>query len=76
VLSPRSVRTFYEILAAPERLPSGNRFVLSYGGANDYGFNSVVVEGNRARNVVIVLTNADGNRAERLAGRIAPLVGS
>jgi CubicO group peptidase (beta-lactamase class C family) len=76
VLSPRSVRTFYEILAAPERLPSGNRFVLSYGGANDYGFNSVVVEGNRARNVVIVLTNADGNRAERLAERIAPLVGA
>jgi hypothetical protein len=34
----------------------------------------VVVEGNRARNLVVVLTNADKNRAERLANRIAPLV--
>ena len=74
VLGPRAVRTFYEILAAPERLPRGSRFVLGYGGANDYGFNSVVVEGNRARDLVIVLTNAGENRAERLANRIAPLV--
>jgi hypothetical protein len=33
-----------------------------------------VVEGDRARRVVVVLTNADRNRAERLANRIAPLV--
>jgi CubicO group peptidase (beta-lactamase class C family) len=74
VLDRKTVRTFYEILAEPERMPRGNRFVLGYGGANDYGFNSVVVEGNRARDAVIVLTNADKNRAERLADRIAPLV--
>lgn len=74
VLNQRTVRTFYEILAEPERLPRGNRFVLGYGGANDYGFNSAVVEGNRARDAVIVLTNADENRAERLADRIARLV--
>jgi CubicO group peptidase (beta-lactamase class C family) len=74
VLERDTVRVFYEILYEPERLPSGNRFAISYGGANDYGFNSVVVEGNQARNVVVVLTNAGKNRAERLAGRIAPLV--
>ena len=74
VLDRDSVRTLYEILYEPERLPKGNGFVIGYGGANDYGFNSVVVEGNRARRVVVVLTNADGNRAERLANRIAPLV--
>jgi CubicO group peptidase (beta-lactamase class C family) len=74
VLDQRTVRTFYEILAQPERLPRGNRFVLGYGGANDYGFNSVVVEGNRARHAVVVLTNAGSNRADRLAGRVAPLV--
>jgi CubicO group peptidase (beta-lactamase class C family) len=69
-----TVRTFYEILAQPERLPRGNRFVLGYSGANDYGFNSVVVEGNRARGAVVVLTNADENRAEALADRLAPIV--
>jgi CubicO group peptidase (beta-lactamase class C family) len=74
VLSPKTVRSFYEILAAPERLPPGNGFVIAYAGANDYGFNSAVVEGDRARRVVIALTNADRNRAERLADRIAPLV--
>ena len=74
VLGRRTVRTFYEILAQPERLPPGNGFVLGYAGANDYGFNSVVVEGDRARDTVIVLTNADDNRAERLARRIEPLV--
>jgi CubicO group peptidase (beta-lactamase class C family) len=74
VLERPTVRTFYEILAQPDRLPPGNDFVLGYGGANDYGFNSVVVEGSRARNLVVVLTNADRNRAERLAIRIAPLV--
>jgi CubicO group peptidase (beta-lactamase class C family) len=74
VLDRTTVRTYYEILAQPERLPRGNRFVLGYGGANDYGFNSVVVEGNRARDAVVVLTNADKNRAETLADRIAPLV--
>jgi CubicO group peptidase (beta-lactamase class C family) len=74
VLERRSVRTFYEILAQPDRLPQGHDFVLAYSGANDYGFNSVVVEGNRARDAVIVLTNADRNRAERLASRIEPLV--
>jgi CubicO group peptidase (beta-lactamase class C family) len=74
VLDRKTVRTFYEILAQPERLPRGNRFVLGYGGANDYGFNSVVVEGERARDSVIVLTNVDENRAERLADRIAPHV--
>jgi CubicO group peptidase (beta-lactamase class C family) len=74
VLDRTTVRTFYEILAQPERLPRGNRFVLGYGGANDYGFNSVVIEGNRARDAVVVLTNADKNRAETLADRIAPLV--
>jgi CubicO group peptidase (beta-lactamase class C family) len=74
VLDRTTVRTFYEILAQPDRLPRGNRFVLGYGGANDYGFNSVVVEGNRARDAVVVLTNADKNRAEALADRIAPLV--
>jgi len=74
VLERRTVRTFYEILAQPERLAPGNRFVLGYGGANDYGFNSVVVEGDRARDTVVVLTNAGGNRAERLARRIEPLV--
>ncbi len=63
-----------EILAQPGRLPGGDRFVLGYGGANDYGFNSVVVEGDRARDAVVVLTNAGGNRAERLARRIAPFV--
>ena len=74
VLEKGTVRTFYEILAEPERLPPGNRFVIAYAGANDYGFNSAVVEGNRARRVVIALTNADRNRAERLADRIARLV--
>jgi CubicO group peptidase (beta-lactamase class C family) len=74
VLDRRTVRTFYEILAQPERLPRGNEFVLGYGGANDYGFNSVVVEADRARRVVVVLTNAGGNRAERLANRLEPLV--
>jgi len=74
VLDPKTVRTFYEILAQPERLPRSNAFVIGYGGANDYGLNSVVVEGDRARRVVVVLTNADSNRAERLANRIAPLV--
>ncbi len=68
------MRTFYEILAHPERLPRRNPFVLGYAGANDYGFNSVVVEGDRARDAIVVLTNAGGNRAERLAKRIAPLV--
>jgi CubicO group peptidase (beta-lactamase class C family) len=74
VLEQDTVRTLYEILAQPERLPRSNEFVIGYGGANDYGFNSVVVEGDRARRVVVVLTNADRNRAERLANRIAPLV--
>lgn len=74
VLNRDTVRTFYEILYEPDRLPLGNRFVIPYGGANDYGFNSVVVEGNRARRVVVVLTNAGKNRAERLARRVAPLV--
>jgi hypothetical protein len=48
--------------------------VLAYAGANDYGFNSAVVEGDRARRLVIALTNADRNRAERLADRIAALL--
>ena len=48
--------------------------MLGYAGANDYGFNSAVVEGNRARRVVIVLANAGGNRAERLAIRLARLL--
>lgn len=74
VLDRSTVRTFYEILYEPEPIPPGNGFVIGYGGANDYGFNSVVVEGVRARRVVVVLTNAGGNRAERLANRIAPLV--
>jgi CubicO group peptidase (beta-lactamase class C family) len=74
VLRPRTVRTFYEILAQPERLPRGNRFAFGYGGANDYGFNSVVVEADRARRLIVVLTNTDRNRAEKLANRIAPLV--
>jgi CubicO group peptidase (beta-lactamase class C family) len=74
VLDRDTVRILYEILAQPERLPRSNEFVIGYGGANDYGFNSVVVEGDRARRVVVVLTNADRNRAERLANRIAPLV--
>ena len=74
VLDTKTVRAFYEILAQPEQLPRGNRFVLGYGGANDYGFNSVVIEGHRAHDAVVVLTNADKNRAETLADRIAPLV--
>jgi CubicO group peptidase (beta-lactamase class C family) len=74
VLERGTVRTFYEILAQPDRLPPGNAFVLAYGGANDYGFNSVVVEGDAARRMVVVLSNAGGNRAERLARRIEPLV--
>lgn len=74
VLERKTMRTFYEILAQPDELPAGNDFVLGYAGANDYGFNSVVVEGNRARDLVVVLSNADKNRAERLANRIAPLV--
>jgi CubicO group peptidase (beta-lactamase class C family) len=74
VLPPATVRTYYEILAAPSRLPRGDGFVLGYAGANDYGFNSVVVEGHRGRRLVIVLTNAGGNRAERLARRLAPLL--
>jgi CubicO group peptidase (beta-lactamase class C family) len=74
VLKPTTVRTFYEILAQPERLPRGNEFVVGYGGANDYGFNSVVAEADGARRVVVVLTNAGNNRAERLANRIAALV--
>jgi CubicO group peptidase (beta-lactamase class C family) len=56
VLAARTVRTFYEILAQPERLPRRNRFVVAYGGANDYGFNSAVVEADRARRLVVVLT--------------------
>jgi len=39
-----------------------------------HGFNSVMVEGDRARDTVVVLTNAAKNRAERLARRIEPLV--
>jgi hypothetical protein len=39
-----SGRSQCEIIAQPERLPSGNRFVVGYRGANDHGFNSVVVE--------------------------------
>jgi len=74
VLDRTTVRTYYEILAEPEQLPRGNRFVVGYAGANDYGFNSVVVEGHRARDAVVVLTNADGSRAEKLAKRIVPLV--
>jgi CubicO group peptidase (beta-lactamase class C family) len=74
VLERSTVRTFYEILAQPDRLPAGNDFALGYGGANDYGFNSVVVEANAARRIVIVLSNAGGNRAERLARRLEPLV--
>jgi hypothetical protein len=74
VLERDTVRILYEILAQPDRLPRGTGFVIGYGGANDYGFNSVVVEGDRARRVAVVLTNADGNRAERLASRIEPLV--
>ena len=50
------MRTLYEILAQPQRLPRGNDFVLGYGGANDYRFNSVVVEADRARRVIVVLT--------------------
>jgi hypothetical protein len=64
----------YEILVQPERLPRGNDFVVGYGGANDYGFNSVVVEADHARRLVVVLTNAHRNRAERVARRIEPLV--
>jgi len=74
VLGPKTVRTFYEILAEPERLPPGNAFAIAYAGANDYGFNSALVEGDRPRRVVIALTNVDRNRAERLADRIARLV--
>jgi CubicO group peptidase (beta-lactamase class C family) len=74
VLEPRTVRTLHEILAEPDRLPRGNAFVLAYGGANDYGFNSVVVEGDAARRMVVVLSNAGAKRAERLARRIEPLV--
>jgi CubicO group peptidase (beta-lactamase class C family) len=74
VLDKKTVRTFYEILSEPERLPPGNGFVIGYAGANDYGFNSAVIEGDRARRVVIALTNTDRNRAERIADRIAPLV--
>jgi CubicO group peptidase (beta-lactamase class C family) len=74
VLDRSTVRTLYEILSEPERLPRGSGFVMGYAGANDYGLNSVVVEGDRARRVVVVLTNADKNRAERLANRIARLV--
>jgi hypothetical protein len=62
---------FYEVLAQPERLPRGNARLRR---ANDCGFNSVVVERHRARDAVVVLTNADKNRAETLANRIAPLV--
>jgi CubicO group peptidase (beta-lactamase class C family) len=74
VLERSTARTLYEILSQPERLPRGTGFVIGYAGANDYGFNSVIVEGDRARRVVVVLTNADNNRAERLANRIARLV--
>jgi CubicO group peptidase (beta-lactamase class C family) len=74
VLNLKSVRTYYEILAEPEQLPRGNGFVVGYAGANDYGFNSAVVEGHRGRDAVVVLTNAGNNRAEKLARRIAPLV--
>jgi CubicO group peptidase (beta-lactamase class C family) len=74
VLAPATVRTYYEILAAPSRLPRGDGFVLGYAGGNDYGFNSVVVEGHRGRRLVIVLANAGGDRAERLARRLAPLL--
>jgi CubicO group peptidase (beta-lactamase class C family) len=73
VLDPSSVRTFYEILFQPDRLPPG-KFVIGYGGANDYGFNSVVVEEDRARVAVVVLTNADKNWSGRLARRLEPLV--
>jgi CubicO group peptidase (beta-lactamase class C family) len=72
VLDGDTVRTYYEILAQPERLPT--EFAIGYAGANDYGFNSVVVEGDRARRVVVVLSNSGGSRAERLADRIARLV--
>ena len=68
--SGRSTRSSAE----PERLPQRAGFVLGYAGANDYGFNSAVAEGHRGRRVVIALTNAGGNRAERLALRIAPLL--
>jgi CubicO group peptidase (beta-lactamase class C family) len=74
VLDRSTVRTLYEILSEPERLPRGSSFVMGYAGANDYGFNSAVVEGDRAGRVVVVLTNAGKNRAERLANRIARLV--
>jgi CubicO group peptidase (beta-lactamase class C family) len=74
VLERGTVRTFHEILAQPDRLPPGNDFVLASGGANDYGFNSVVAEGNAAKRMVVVLSNAGGNRAERLARRLEPLV--
>jgi CubicO group peptidase (beta-lactamase class C family) len=74
VLDWSSVRTFYEILARPQQLPPGSGFVLGYAGANDYGFNSVVVEGDRARDTVVVLTNAGNNRAEKLARRIEPIL--
>jgi CubicO group peptidase (beta-lactamase class C family) len=73
VLDRSSVRTFYEILLQPDRLPPG-KFVIGYGGANDYGFNSVVVEEDRARRAVVVLTNADRNWSARLARRIEPLL--
>lgn len=74
MLDRASVRTFYEILAQPDPVPRGNGWVLGYGGANDFGFNSVVVESDGARRVVVVLTNAGGTRAEKLADRIDPLV--
>lgn len=74
VLPRSAVRTYYEILAQPDRFRTSHDFVLGYGGANDYGFNSVVLESNRARDLIVVLSNAGTNRAERLANRIEPLV--
>ena len=54
--------------------PAAMASCVGYGGANDYGFNSVVVEADGGRRLVVALTNGDRNRAERLAKRIAPLV--
>ena len=65
---------FEERLRVHLRHARGNRFVLGYGGANDYGDHSVVVEESRARDAVVLLTNADKTHAERFANRIAPLV--
>jgi CubicO group peptidase (beta-lactamase class C family) len=74
VLERPTVRTFYEILNAPDRLPRGNGFAIGYGGENDYGFNSVVIEGNRANRVAVILSNSGHRHAERLARRFAPIL--